>query len=496
MKANCTYRFQQKTLDFLNQKQQLLINGKWISPKRKEYFPAINPATGSLLCEIPLSDSEDVNHAVEAGNNAFHTQWREMNPEIRAELIFKLADLIERDRQVLIELETLDNGKPLDKASYDITSVIRHFRYYAGWATKLAGSTYPVNKETLVFTKREPLGVVGLIVPWNFPLMIATWKLAPALACGNCCVLKPSEKTSLTALYLGRLIKEVGFPDGVINILTGPGNPTGEALVRHSGIHKISFTGSTAVGKRISGQNEKHKLKRVSLELGGKSPNVIFSDADLDKVFKSLHWSSFYNSGQECTLGSRVYIEKPVFDQVINQLIGQSKKLTIGNGLENPDLGPLIDRQQCQRVLDYIKSGKNDGGKLVLGGQELRIKGLEKGYFISPTIFTHSDDDIRIVQEEIFGPVIVISSFDSFEEVLDRANNSSYGLVAGVWTKDTQKAFRFADKIDTGTVWINGYDQFNPTVPFGGFKESGLGKEMGENALDLYTREKAIWYNY
>ncbi len=485
-----------KTTDFLRDPKKLLINGQWVDPQNKQYFAAINPSNNQEISQIPLAEACDVDFAVDSANKSFENHWKRVSAVERSSLIFRLADLIERDQQTLTELETIDNGKPLSKAQYDIDASIHHFRYYAGWATKIEGTMHPISKDALVYTQKEPLGVVGLIIPWNFPLMIASWKLAPALACGNCCVLKPSEKTSLSALYLGKLIQEAGFPKGVINIITGDGDPTGIALVRHHRVHKISFTGSTKTGKFISQQNAHYSLKKLSLELGGKSPNVIFSDADIEKVIQSLHWSSFYNTGQECTLGSRVFIEKPIFDQVIDQLIQQSKKLSIGHGLENPDLGPLIDQNQFNLVLDYIDNGQKEGADLICGGHRLNDHHLKNGYFIEPTIFSHQNDRLTIVNEEIFGPVVVVSSFDSYDQVIHRANNSPYGLAAGVWTKNHSTALQFANDIKAGTIWINGWDQFSPAVPFGGFKESGIGKEMGKSAIDLYTQEKTVWLNY
>lgn len=479
-----------KTKAFLNQSPQLFINNEWV--KSSSSFPAINPANGENLAEIALAEKSDVDTAVAAARKAFETTWSAITPAERSNLIWKLADLIERDRQILEELESLDNGKPLDKAAYDIGGVINHFRYYAGWATKIEGSSIPVGSDKLVYTRKEPLGVVGLIVPWNFPLMIAAWKLAPALACGNCCILKPAEQTSLTALYLGKLIQEAGFPAGVVNIVTGPGLPTGDAIARHPDIDKVSFTGSTAVGRKIMEAAAQSNLKSVSLELGGKSPNVIFDDADLEAVLQSVPWCCFYNTGQECTLGARLYVQRGIYQQVIDHLKRSAENLTIGNGLQNPDLGPMVSEQQLNRVLNYIKIGQKEGATLVTGGQ--RKKGdLAKGYFIEPTIFAHENDQLQIVQEEIFGPVVVISPFDTFEEIIQRANDTKYGLAAAVWTKDISKAHKFAHATQAGTVWINGYDMFDAAVPFGGFKESGIGKEMGKSAIDLYTKEKAVW---
>ena len=482
----------EKTTSFINKSQQLFINNEWIPSKSGKTFSSINPADGKVLTEIALAEKEDVNTAVQSARTAFNKTWSKLPPSKRGELLWKLADLIERDLEIFQQLETLDNGKPLDKAEYDVRGAINHFRYYAGWATKIEGSTIPVGSGKLVYTQKEPLGVVGLIVPWNFPLMIATWKLAPALACGNCCILKPAEQTPLTALYLGNLIKEAGFPEGVINIVTGPGLPTGDAITRHMDIDKVSFTGSTVVGRKIMEAAAQSNLKPVSLELGGKSPNVVFADADLDAVMQSVHWCSFYNTGQECTLGSRLYVQRAAYEKVIDNLKSSAEKLTIGNGLQNPDLGPMVSEQQLNRVLSHIQSGKSEGAELLTGGNRLDGK-LSDGYFMSPTIFAHENDQLKIVQEEIFGPVVAVSPFDDLEEIIHRANDTKYGLAAAVWTKNLSKAHKFAQATQAGTVWINGFDMFDPAVPFGGFKESGMGKEMGKSAIDLYTKEKAVW---
>ncbi len=492
MPSSINYQLNAKTQQFLAQSQKLFINNEWISPNAKETLPVINPANGTQLTEIAIADKTAVDIAVSSARKAFQETWSSIAPSERAKLIWKLADLMERDKLVLEELETVDNGKPLDKAVYDIEGAIEHFRYYAGWATKIEGSSIPVGSDKLVYTRKEPLGVVGLIVPWNFPLMIAAWKLAPALACGNCCILKPAEQTSLTALYLGNLIQEAGFPAGVVNIVTGPGFPTGDAISRHPDIDKVSFTGSTAVGRKIMEASAQSNLKPVSLELGGKSPNVIFADAPLEKVLEEVAWCSFYNTGQECTLGSRLYVQRGLYQQVVDHLTASAQKLSIGNGLQNPDLGPMVSEQQLNRVLNYIKIGQTEGANLVIGGD--RINGdLAKGYFLEPTIFTHENDQLQIVQEEIFGPVVAVSPFDTFDEIVHRANDTKYGLAAAVWTKDISKAHKFAHATQAGTIWINSYDLFDAAVPFGGFKESGIGKEMGKSAIDLYTKEKAVW---
>ena len=486
-------QLQNKTIQFLKQTQKMFIGGEWLSAKSGKTFPSINPANGEVLTHIPLAEQIDVEEAAKAAREAFENMWLEKTtPASRATMMWKLAELIERDRQVFMELETLDNGKPLDKAQYDVLGAINHFKYYAGWATKIEGTTIPVSGDKLIYTRREPLGVVGLIVPWNFPLMMCAWKLAPALACGNCCILKPAEQTSLSALYLGHLIQEAGFPNGVVNIVTGPGLPTGEAITRHMDIDKVSFTGSTVVGRKIMEAAAQSNLKKVSLELGGKSPNVIFADADMDAVLQGVHWSSFYNTGQECTLGSRLYVERSAYPKIVEGLKANAEKLTIGNGLTNPDLGPMVSEKQMQNVLAYVQDGKTEGADLITGGT--RCDGdLAKGYFIPPTIFAHENDQLKIVQEEIFGPVVAVAPFDDFEEIIHRANDTKYGLAAAVWTKDISKAHRFANAIKAGTVWINGYDMFDAAVPFGGFKESGIGKEMGKSAIGLYTQEKAVW---
>lgn len=477
------------TLDFLSKEHRLFIGGAWVAPLNGKTLPVENPANGQLIAQIPLADARDVDAAVIAAQKAFDPDF---SPSKRARLLWTLADLIRQHVQELAELETLDNGKPIDQAKADVLGAAQHFRYYAGWADKIEGHTIPVSaKNRLVYTRREPLGVVGLIVPWNFPLLMAAWKLAPALACGNSVILKPAEQTSLTALRLGELIAAAGFPPGMVNIVTGPGTPTGEAMTRHPGIAKIGFTGSTAVGKKIMEAAAQSNLKRVSLELGGKSPNIIFEDAPLEAVQRSLTWSSFYNSGQECTLGSRIYIHNTLFDQVVDGLAAAGQQLRLGNGLLNPDLGPLISQQQYRRVQGYIDQGLAEGATRILGERQDQVP--EEGYFLPPTIFRHQNEELSIVQEEIFGPVVVVSAFEDPESIAARANHSAYGLAAAIWTKDISKAHRLAHQLQAGTVWINGYDMFDPAVPFGGYKESGIGREMGKSALDLYTQEKAIW---
>lgn len=480
-----------ETLAFLKADKDLFIG--YGPVKTTARFKTLNPANGEELCSLPLAGVAEIDAMVAIARKAFRTAWREgVSPAEKAVLLWKLADLMERDKEVLMELETLDNGKPLSNSRYDVESAIAHFRYYSGWANKIEGATINAGGGKAVNTRREPLGVTGLIVPWNFPLMIAAWKLAPALCCGNTCILKPAEQTSLTALYLFTLIKEAGFPEGVVQVATGPGNPTGEALCSHMDVDKVSFTGSTRVGKLIMEMAAKSNLKIISLELGGKSPNIIFSDADTEQLRQSLLWSSFYNAGQECTLGSRLYIQESVYESLLEQLVVDASKLKIGNGLTDPDLGPLISEAQMNAVISKIDAGLQDGAELLCGGR--RCQGaLAEGFFLSPAVFTHRDDGIDLVQEEVFGPVVAVSTFKEEEEVIARANNSKYGLAAGVWTSDISKAHRCISQLEAGTVWVNGYDMFDAAVPFGGFRQSGIGKEMGKSALELYTREKAVW---
>lgn len=480
------------TQAIIGENQKMLIHGEWVNATSNETVDIINPANGKVFTTTPLANETDVDRAVASSRKAFNQVWRDLAPAKKGELIWKLADLLERDKSILMELESIDNGKPLNKAEYDVNAAINHFRYYAGLATKIEGRQIPVSSsDKVVYVKKEALGVVGIIVPWNFPLMMAAWKLAPALACGNCCIIKPAEQTPLTTIHLAKLALEAGFPPGVLNVLTGTGLPTGAAMASHMDIDKIGFTGSTEVGKKIMAAAAQSNLKKVSLELGGKSPNIIFNDADLNKVFQSVLWSSFYNTGQECTLGSRIFVQEGVFDQVLDVLNDQAGKLTIGNGLTSPDLGPMISQEQMETVQRYIESGKSEA-ELIRGGNRL-VGELADGYFLEPTIFAHQNDSIKIVKEEIFGPVVAISSFKDEEEIAVRANDSIYGLASGIWTQDISKAHRLANAIQAGTVWINGYDMFDPAVPFGGYKQSGFGREMGQSAIDLYTQEKSVW---
>jgi acyl-CoA reductase-like NAD-dependent aldehyde dehydrogenase len=475
--------------------KKLFIAGDWQTAADGKTFLTYNPANGEVLAEVALAGPQDVDAAVHAARQAFESgPWAKMNGEDRARLMWKLADLIEAHADELAELETLDNGKPLRVARHgDVPYTAKHFRYYAGWASKIEGTTIPVSiPNQFVYTLREPMGVVGLIIPWNFPLLMSAWKLAPALACGNTCLLKPAEETPLTALRLAALIQEAGFPEGVVNIITGPGLPTGAALVEHPDVDKVAFTGSTQVGREIMKNAALSNLKRVSLELGGKSPNVIFADANLDKAIRGAAWAAFSTAGQECVAGSRLFVEQSILNDVLQGLKEQTGRMRVGSGFGKTHIGPLVSQQQLERVLDYIDSGRQQGAQVVTGGERLGGD-LADGYFLPPTIFTHQDDDLKIVREEIFGPVVAVSPFESWDELVNRANATRYGLAAGIWTQDVSKAHRYARAIRAGTVWINGYGTFDPAAPFGGYKESGFGREMGKDALELFTQVKTVW---
>lgn len=489
---------QSGTVAFLQRSpHKLFINNEWVNAGSGETFLTLNPATGQPLSDIALASAADVDAAVDAARAAFSSgPWRSMSGAERGNLLWQVADLIEQHADELAELETLDNGKPLRVARHgDIPFAARHFRYYAGWASKLEGSTIPVSiPNQFVYTLREPMGVVGLIIPWNFPLLMAAWKLAPALAGGNTVILKPAEQTPLTALRLADIFVEAGFPPGVVNVLTGPGLPTGAALTAHMDVNKVAFTGSTEVGRKIMAAAAGSNLKRVSLELGGKSPNVIFADADMSKAVRGAIWAVFSTAGQECVAGSRLFVEKPVYEQVVEGLAAQAQRVRVGDGFSKAHIGPIISAPQLERIMGYISNGRAQGAEIVTGGERLGGD-LADGYFLPPTIFAHQDDSLALVQEEIFGPVVAVTAFESWEELISRANQTRYGLAAGVWTQDVSKAHRYAQAIQAGTIWINNYGLFDAAAPFGGYKESGFGREMGKDALELYTQVKTVWVN-
>jgi aldehyde dehydrogenase (NAD+) len=474
---------------------RLLIDGHWVDGSKK--FDTVNPATEEVLTEITEASPSDVDHAVEAARRAFEDRngpWRKLSASERGRLIWKLADLVEKNIEELAELETLDNGKPIFESRYvDMPMVIDVLRYYAGLATKIHGETVNTFETAFTYTLREPVGVVGLIVPWNFPLLLASWKVGPALACGNTLVLKPAEQTPLTTLKLGELVIEAGFPAGVINILTG-GPETGKAIVAHPGIDKIAFTGSTAVGKEIM-RGAADTLKRVTLELGGKSPNIVFADADIDNAVKGAINGIFYGKGEVCNAGSRLFLENKLKDEFTEKLVARASKMRPADPLDpKTRLGAIVSREQMKTVLGFIEAGKSEGAKLVSGGNRTSVNG-SKGFFIEPTIFGDVKNDMRIAQEEIFGPVLSVLTFDDIDEVIERANNNPYGLAAAVWTRDLKKAHMVSRRLKAGTVWINTYGLMDAALPFGGYKSSGFGRELGAHAIEHYTELKTVWLN-
>ena len=474
---------------------RLLINGEWIEGLKK--FATINPATEEVLADIVESSPTDVDRAVQAARRAFEDRngpWRKLSASERGRLLWKLADLVEKNIDELAELETLDNGKPIFESRYvDMPMVIDVLRYYAGLATKIHGETVNTFETAFTYTLREPVGVVGLIVPWNFPLLLASWKLGPALACGNTLVLKPAEQTPLTTLKLGELSIEAGFPAGVINILTG-GPDTGKAIVAHPGIDKIAFTGSTAVGKEIM-RGAADTLKRVTLELGGKSPNIVFSDADIDGAVKGAINGIFYGKGEVCNAGSRLFLESKLKDEFTEKLAARASKMRPADPLDpKTRLGAIVSQEQMKTVLGYIEAGKSEGATVVAGGNRASVDG-GKGFFIEPTIFGDVKNDMKIAQEEIFGPVLSVLTFDDVDEVIDRANNNPYGLAAAVWTRDVKKAHTVSRRLKAGTVWINTYGLMDASLPFGGYKSSGFGRELGAHAIEHYTEIKTVWLN-
>lgn len=473
---------------------RLFIGGEWVDAADDARFPTLNPATGEVLAEVAEAGSADVAAAVEAAKDAFGA-WRRLDAADRAARLWALSDAIEARFGELAALESLDTGKPIREAEIDIRQTIDTFRYFSGWATKLHGDTIPVRGDYLNYTYREPLGVVGAIIPWNFPLLMAARKVAGALACGNTVVLKPAEQTPITALELAALATEAGIPAGVLNVVPGYGEKAGAALVRHPDVAKIAFTGSTAVGKTIM-REAAETLKKVSLELGGKSPNIIFPDADLDAAARGAYAAIFYNAGQCCTAGSRLLVHESIRDALLEKLVDRASKMQPGDPLDpKTRFGPLISEAQLRRVMDYIDAGRREGADLLVGGARAAYQGEEKGYWLQPTIFDGVTPEHTIAREEIFGPVLATLTFSDEDEAIDLANRTIYGLAAAVWTRDVRRAHRMARSIDAGTVWINTYHPLDPASPFGGYKQSGFGRELGEDALALYTQVKSVWVN-
>jgi phenylacetaldehyde dehydrogenase len=481
---------------FLGRDQRLFIDGAFVDSASGGTFGTVDPATGNAITVVAEADAEDIDRAVRAARRAFEGPWSSLAPSQRGMLLHRLADAIEAHADEFAQIESIDNGKPAAFAlAGDVALAVEHFRYFAGWATKIEGSSIQTSHPDMhVYTRREPVGVVGAIIPWNFPLLMAAWKLAPALAAGCTVVLKPAEQTPLSVLRLAELIAEAGWPEGAVNVCPGYGETAGAALVEHPDVDYIAFTGSTVVGKQIASRAADH-VKHVSLELGGKSPNIVFDDADLDAAVAAAANAIFYETGQVCSAGSRLMVQAPVFDEFVDGVVAEARKLQMGRGLSSTTtLGPLVSEEQLRRVRGYVESGVDEGATVHEAGQDMP-EALRSGYFFKPTVLTGVPDSMAVCREEIFGPVLVAQPFESLEEVAGRANATSYGLAAGVWTRDVRKAHRMAALLQAGSVFINCYNAFDASVPFGGFKQSGYGRDGGRDALDKFLHAKAIWTN-
>ena len=469
---------------------QLLIDGRWRDSVSGKTFETVNPATEEVIAEVAEGDAADIDLAVKAARKAFDSgPWRKTDARDRGRLMNRLADLVEENVEELAALETLDNGKPISESrNADLPLAIDCLRYYAGWADKIHGQTVPIRGNYLCYTKREPVGVAGQIIPWNFPMLMVAWKWGPALAAGCTVVLKPAEQTPLTALRLGELALEAGYPAGVVNIVPGYGETAGDALVKHPGVDKIAFTGEGRTAQLIM-RNAAETLKRITFELGGKSPNIVFADADLDAAVDGAILGMFLNQGQCCCAGTRLFVQDSIHESFVEKLAAKVKARKIGDPTDRAtQMGPQVDRPQFDKIMSYIEKGKAQGAKCVTGGE----RHGDKGFFIKPTIFTEVKDEMAIARDEIFGPVLSVIRFRDIDEVVERANATEYGLAAAVWTRDIGKAHAIADRVRAGTVWVNCYDVFDAAAPFGGFKRSGIGRELGEKALDNYTELKTI----
>lgn len=477
---------------FLEGAPKMMIDGKPAEASEGRTFEVRDPSTAQVIAEVPRGGMEEVDLAVAAARTAFdEKRWHGLRPGKRTEVLFKLGELIKRNLNELAQLESLDSGKPINVASGEIWMAGEVFRYFSGWPTKVFGETNPTDESMFVYTLREPVGVCGGIIPWNFPLVMAAWKVAPALAFGNCMVLKPAEQTPLTALRLAELCLEAGVPEGVVNVVTGFGDEAGQALAQHGDVDKVAFTGSTEVGRKILHAAEGN-LKRVTLELGGKSPNIVFPDADMRRATKGSMFGIFLNSGQVCTAGSRILVEKSIHDEFVSNLIDVTGSMKLGPGLDDETgMGPVVSEEQLERVTGYIDIGRSEGAEVASGGE--RAMDLGDGYFVQPTIFTGVRNDMRIAQEEIFGPVVAVLEVDDVDHAIEVANDTIYGLAATIWTNDLSKAHKVARGIKAGTVWINGSGMFDPSVSFGGYKQSGFGRELGVHSMEAYTEVKSVW---
>jgi len=471
---------------------KIFINNEWVDSVSGKTFATINPATGAVICQVQEGDKADVEKAVKAARDAFKlgSEWRVMDASKRGVLLNKLADLMERDRVYLASLESLDNGKPYQDAfNIDLSLTIKCLRYYAGWADKTHGKTIPVDGSFLSYTRHEPVGVCGQIIPWNFPLLMQAWKLGPALATGNTVVMKLAEQTPLSGLAVGALVKEAGFPAGVVNIIPGYGPTAGAAIAEHMDVDKVAFTGSTEVGHIIQKAAGGSNLKKVTLELGGKSPLIVMDDADIDFAVETAHFALFFNQGQCCCAGSRLMVQEGIYEEFVRKATDRAKRRTVGDPFSSgTEQGPQVDEEQFKKVLSYIQSGVAEGASLRAGGGKYG----DTGYFVQPTVFSDVTDEMKICKEEIFGPVQVIQKFKTMDEVLERANNNSYGLAAAVFTKDIGNAVYMSNSLRAGTVWVNCYDVLEAQVPFGGYKMSGVGRELGEYGLEAYTEVKTV----
>ena len=474
-------------------RKRLFINNEWRDGEGSKTLDVVNPATEEIVAEVASADRADVDAAVRAARAALNGPWSKMSARDRGRLLWRVGDALMERADEIARLETLHNGKPIfESRQIEIPAAAECFQYYAGWADKLHGETIPVRGEYLAYTLREPVGVIAAIVPWNFPLLLTAWKVAPALACGNTVIIKPASQTPLTAIALAEIAAEIGVPPGVLNVITGPGSTVGQMLVEHPGIDKIAFTGDTSTGKGIM-RGAAETLKKITLELGGKSPNIVFADADLDAAIRGATTGIFYGKGEVCAAGSRLLVDKAVKHEFVDKVAARAKKMVPGDPMDpKTRLGAVASRKQLETDLRYIEVAKKEGAALVAGGARADI-GTGKGYFLQPTIFDGVTPDMTIAREEIFGPVLAAIEFGDVDEAIARANDSTYGLAAAVWTRDIKKAHHVARCLQAGTVWINTYNVYDTAAPFGGYKQSGFGREMSVHALEHYTQLKTVW---